>query len=62
MTDLSPLAGCDSLKVLYLGRADVEDFTPLENCPLEVIYLGGQSEENVYALSLLFPEAELRTS
>lgn len=60
VTDLSPLAGCDSLKVLYLGRADVEDFTPLENCPLEVIYLGGQSEENVYALSLLFPEVELR--
>lgn len=61
VTDLSPLAGCTSLKVLFLGSADVEDFTPLENCPLEVIYLGGQSEENVYALSLLFPEAVLRT-
>ena len=62
VTDLSPLAGCTSLKVLYLGSADVEDFTPLQNCPLEVIYLGGQSEEKVYALSLLFPEVELRPS
>lgn len=60
VTDLSPLAGCACLKVLYLGSADVEDFTPLQDCPLEVIYLGGQSEENVYALSLMFPEAELR--
>lgn len=60
VTDLSPLAGCTCLKVLYLGSADVEDFTPLQDCPLEVIYLGGQSEENVYALSLMLPEAELR--
>ena len=60
VTDLSPLEGCGSLRVLYLGSADVEDFAPLEDCPLEVIYLGGQSKENVYALSLLFPEAELR--
>lgn len=62
VTDLEPLRGCRNLQRLELTYLDIDDYSPIQDCPLEMLDVHRIPKEDVELLCKMFPDAIIYAS
>lgn len=62
VTDLEPLRGCQSLRRLELTYLDIDDYSPIRDCPIEMLDVHRLPREDVDLLCKMFPDATFYAS
>lgn len=62
VTDLEPLRGCGNLRRLELTYLDIDDYSPIQDCPIEMLDVHRIPKEDVELLREMFPDAIIYAS
>lgn len=62
VTDLEPLRGCRNLRCLELTYLDIDDYSPIQDCPIEMLDVHRIPQEDVELLREMFPDAIISAS
>ena len=62
VTDLESLRGCRNLQRLELTYLDIDDYSPIQDCPLEMLDVHRIPKEDVELLREMFPDAIIYAS
>ncbi|MGN8898038.1 hypothetical protein [Flavonifractor sp. HCP28S3_F3] len=62
VTDLEPLRGCRNLRRLELTYLDIDDYSPIQDCPIEMLDVHRIPKEDVELLREMFPDAIIYAS